>query len=443
MSFRYRVYATPRVSDTAYGAEVDISDYVQNVGIKNIIRGFDSGDYDVGIYVFGDIDLVCYDRDGKLSDEFDSRTIFRSGRDLAKIRVVFSAADGDTTTFNGLITESATRDDFLSGLRTFRVLSQDSVIRTAYVTGGQVTAGDTCTAAIKKILNVPMITKVLTFDLAQISVGLDFTIDDPTAFENRSVKDVMTEILTATSSVMIIDSTGTIVVRSRTEDQSRPTLNLYGKSDIFARENIVAIQNYNTGWNRIFTSFSVNGQVATSSAFATGYGFRQKTLTFKWITSNATALLVATKLLNQFSVPKIELQVQIATQIAKGVKLLDRVSINYPLRIKPAAGSFLPVVGISKIGGSDLLPSTVGQISISPAIAFKVTEIQDDPSQFLTTLKLRQVGSTTSDGFFNVAGNAIVGFAIVGQAVISGVGTGPEYNPAYVGGAKVGFTKVA
>jgi len=79
-------------------------------------------------------------------------------------------------------------------------------------------------------------------------------------------------------------------------------------------------------------------------------------------------------------------------------KLLDLVSVNYPLLITPA-GKFLPVIGVTVIGDvNSPIPYTKGAISVDPRTGFKIKERTDDISTYQTTLKLREIGVSASDG---------------------------------------------
>ena len=198
----------------------------------------------------------------------------------------------------------------------------------------------------------------------------------------------------------------------------------------------------------MFTSVIFNGREKSDGPISSEFGLRQKSISLAFITNNTTEDLIAARLLNEFKAPKIELNLKIPTRIANGVDLLDRVSVNYPLRLKPPLGStFMPVIGVTKIGSTtELLPDTFGSIEIPDNLAFKVIEITENPTTFETLFKLRQIGTELNDGVFNIPGSAIVGFAIVGEAVLqvdtaeSAVAT---WSPGIVGGGQIGLSKIA
>ena len=198
---RYFVYFTPLENSDSnlYGDEIDVSDRIRLSGIGNIRRSIDSSDYDIGVFVFSDLELTGYNFNGYFNDETDTRSIFSTTRDRCKVRIVIqdvtlvkntsgtvlSETINDTNTYRGLINEEATRLDITSDSIRFKVLSRDSVLRTTKISGGVVTDGMTFGAAIEAILNVPIITSVLNFNAADINPSLDLEIDDGGFFDNK------------------------------------------------------------------------------------------------------------------------------------------------------------------------------------------------------------------------------------------------------------------
>lgn len=449
---RYRVFFTPLLENNEYGSEVEVSDRVEINGISKITRNIDDGDYDYGQFAYGDISLKGYNAQGFFSDENDHRGIFSYTRDRCKVRVVWiqtdTAGDGDETTtitFRGLINEEATREDPLTEQIKFRVLSRDSVIRTTKVAAGAVSTGNTVSTAIKSILTTPRINAVLTVSSANINPDLDITIDDGSKFDNKPTREAINELLFASNSVMLIDDSDNVIVRNRLQNETRPIITLFGPHDMHNRENIQDLKKFNTGFHRTFSSVNFNGTVKTDSALETEFGVRQKQVTIDWITDGDTEADIATRLLRDFKAQKIECEVTVETNLVKDTQLLDLFSVNFPLRLRPPAGKFLPIVGITKIDDADFpLPDTFGALKIAPNVAFKVIRIDENPKTFYTTLKLRQIGTNLSDGFFNNLTVAIVGFAIVGESVLTAeTDLCKTWNPSVAGAAQLGCTKVA
>lgn len=427
-----------------YGSAIDVSDHIAIDGIDSISESIDSTDYDIGIFTFGDIQLRGINEDGYFNIPDDYRSIFRYSRDLCKVEVQFENTDGDLIVFNGLINDEATDIDATAMTINFKVLSRDSVIRTTNVATNTVTNGMTTTAAFGVILDTAAITAVLTYDVANVNPASEIIIDDGTVFDNMPTRDALLNLLVATNSVMLIDGSGNIIIRDRSPSVLTDTIHeLYGPYDIKGRENIVTLQAYNTGKQRMFNAVNVNGIEAQNLPLIETFGYRKKDLTFTWITDDAKSLAIAEELLSEFSAPKIEFEVVVPSYVAKSNGLLDLFSVNYPLRVRPYPGSFLPIVGITKIGSTnEVLPQVHGSFSIDPNLGFKLIEKTEDPTSFLTTLKLRQIGTTLSDGNLNVPESAVIDFGVVGFSVIAS-GTDDTWNPSATGAARIGDTRVA
>ena len=155
----YTILMTPLESKGVYGTvvdvtkDLDITDFVKSNGLNTIKREVDNGDYDFGVFTYGNINLKMINIDGKFNDEMDFRSIFNHSRDKAKVEIKFNEPDSTTSiSFKGIIDENATRQNFLKDEVKFKVLSLDSVIRRTKISGGVVATGTTFSQAIKNII---------------------------------------------------------------------------------------------------------------------------------------------------------------------------------------------------------------------------------------------------------------------------------------------------
>lgn len=460
-TMRYKVFMTPLMNADAntYGDEIDVSDKIRSAGVGEIRRSIDASDYDVGVFTFSDLELTAFNLNGYFNEN-DTRSIFQTIRDRCRVRVEFTeiatvrGAEGtvlsetevSSVTYRGLINDEATRLDITSETIRFKILSRDSVLRTTNISAGVVGDGMLFSAAIFAILNVPKITSVLTIAALNINPDLDLTIDVGAEFDNVSVKQGLDQLLFVSNSCLLIDDAGVVTVQPRTANEETTVLNLYGKNDLHYRENVIDITAYNNGRQRMFTSFVINDREFQDAVSVQAFGFRQKPgLRFDFLTDPLKIDAIAERCVDEWKTPKIELNVKVATSIARDLQLLDRVSVSYPFRLKPPAGTFLPIVGITAIGDTDQpLPFVFGSIEIPARLKFKVIEITDNVENFTSILKLRQAGTEFGDGYFDEPNNCVVGFAIVGFAQIC-VGGDPcdTFNPSVIGAAQVGCTKVA
>src|SRR4051812_44744486 len=103
---QYQVFVTPLTSTGVYGSELEISGWVISTDFGEITRAIDSTNYDIGIYAYNDVTLVCDASDGYLLDQNDSRSLFKFSRDRAKVRIVFLKDGTSAITFRGVINEA-------------------------------------------------------------------------------------------------------------------------------------------------------------------------------------------------------------------------------------------------------------------------------------------------------------------------------------------------
>ena len=436
-SKQYKVYLTPRTGEFTYGTEVQVSAEILNTGIKTMKRTIDSSDYEIGVYTYGDINIKMVNKNGKYNNEWDRRSFFKYSRDLAKIRVDYSDNNGDVTRFKGLINEEGTRQNIEKEEITFKVLSQDSVMRTTKVAAGLIPNAVLASAAIKSILNQAKVLSVLNYSASNINVDQDFTIDDGTKFDNVVVRKALNSLLAASNSVLVIDSSDNVIVQGR-DASTASVFSLYGPYDEKNRQNIHGVKKYNTGRHRTFTSVKIGDTESTNNGYSLDYGYRQKKFAMEFVTNNATQATIGAKILDEFKDPRVELEVACPTHIVKNVNLLDPISLNYPLRVKRITGKFLPVVGATVIGDAEMpLPNTYGNAAIPSNMAFKVIEIAENAGKFETVLKLRQYG------WFNDPASCYVGYAKIDESTICETGTACDaFEVAFIGGGKINCTLV-
>ena len=440
----YKVYFTPRDGRRSYGTEIDISKYVLLDGIPAIKKTIDATDFDFGVYKYDDVTLKCVNLDGYFNDEQDSRSLFLYGRDKTKVRIVFSNDSGDEIVFKGFINEEATKIDPDDDLIDFRVLSLTSCLRTTKVSGGSINSGNLVSDAMYAILNVPDITDYLTVSAININPSNDFAVDTDDDLQNATVRDVLNRLLLASNSIMTINTSDEIIIRSRDEIDTNPVLNLYGANNIHGKCNILKLNNYNSGRHRTFTAVKINDSESGLSGYQQDYGYRQKRITLSFITDSVKEDSIADNLVDEFKYPKIELEVEVPKYVANGYDLLDRVSIDYPLRIKPIEDKFLPIIGITEIGDAMYpLPYEFGSLSIPPHVAFKIIEMVENPRDFTVKMKLRQIGKDIDDGYFNIPESCILGYGRIDEAIICDGGTDcDKFLTSFVGAANIGCTLI-
>lgn len=400
---RYQVLFTVLVDENTYGdtidvtQDVDMSEALQD--ISSITNEVDNGDYDIGVFTFGDITINAKNHDRKFSPSSDWRSIFPYKRDKTKVHVKFFDGNGNSSfSFRGLINDDATRSDITGNDVKIRVLSMDSILRQVKVSGGAISTTQLFSVAMKSILNVPEITNVLNYDPSRINVDLDLTIDDGDYFSDLSAKDALDELLLVSNSILYIDKNDNLYIKPRYE--SSTVFYFYGRGDFYGRENILSISSYNSGVQRAFSSVKINETVKTAEAYTEIYGFRQKEISNSFITNVESEALIANNILAQFRTPKEEIEIKVPTKDAIDIEILDLVSIDLNYRRIPQDGeSSLPLYGVA-LYGENKYPQSFGSYKISPTTKWKVIAITENPKTASKKLKLRVAGTTYGDGVF-------------------------------------------
>lgn len=420
----YSVLITPLIAKDTYGDEIDVTeevsieDYVKEKGISSILREVDNGDFDFGVFVYNSITLTCINFDGKFSIETDSRSMFKYTRDKAKIKINFYDGTSNTPaiSFRGLIDDRATKQDFNKDEVKLTVLSQDSILNRLKFLSGSVPEGALCSTAIKKILERPDITSVLNYDQFDINVANDYVIDDISWFEEKILKEILDALMVITNSILFVDKDNNIIVRNR-EHNSEDVFELFGEGDLLGRQNIIAINEFNSGLQRTFNTVTFGEQFSSEPDYAAEYGDNKKNIDYDFITNEITRASICRDIVDHFKMPKIEMVVTCKTSEVSHLGFFDLVSVDYPYRRKPLPGLKLPMYG-SAIYGESRYPYISGSLKISSNMAFKIIGIEEDPQTFHTKLKLRQVGTSFNDGWFStMVPNELparYGFAIYG-----------------------------
>ena len=87
---QYKVYFTPKLTATTYGTEIEVSAKIIDTGVSTMKRSIDAGDYDIGVFYYGDVTLKAINKNGYLSQIHDHRSIFTYSRDLTKVRIEYN-----------------------------------------------------------------------------------------------------------------------------------------------------------------------------------------------------------------------------------------------------------------------------------------------------------------------------------------------------------------
>ncbi len=400
----YKVIMTTREQLGVYGNQVDITqdveltDYINAKGISTMKIEADDGDYTVGVFVIGDLTLKAINQDGKFSDDTNWRTLFPYARDLTKVDVIYVDKTGaENTRFKGLITEEATKEDLLKNKVTLKVLNQQGILRKTTIFPGGVRTGMTFQEAFTAILNRPPITDILNFDISDINPQLNLTLDEELFFDGISAYEGIISLLQASNSVMVIDGSNNMIIRTREHNGNTP-YEFFGGDDRFGRTNIIKLTKYNTGLQRAYNTIKVGDFTHIDDEYITRYDGRQKEISFDYITDRRKSLMIAKAIVEEFKVPKYEMELEVRTEDVKDVEMFDLCTVDISRRIAARPGAEVPLYGHAQYGTAKY-PYEIGNMAIPDTMGFKVTAIREKPSSFTTQLRLRQIGTTEGDGF--------------------------------------------
>ncbi|OFZ54980.1 MAG: hypothetical protein A2428_03140 [Bdellovibrionales bacterium RIFOXYC1_FULL_54_43] len=406
----FRVYIRPFDDDGNYTSWVEISKYVSARALSALEQSIDSSDYQLGVFRYPNFNLTLDNRDGSFSDVGGAQTIFRYKRSGSQIKVTFCEREfpplcgfmicGDPesamlwtelTVFKGLLNDESCTQSIADDTITFNVLGFESEFSRAIVPFGTVHNGDLTSAVIFNCLNQDQITNLLTVDQANISVGIDQQIDSIASLQNKTVKEGLDKLLLATNSVLFIEN-DTIYISARTPTAEVKST-FYGQASALGPENIQNLFDVKNGLSRTFNFFSwkdAPAAMVTDPTSTTKYGIRKKELDLDFFEIAQKQVNILTALRNEFSTPKQELSVTMpATPITVGIRVLDRIAIDYPTVLIPAE-SEVPVCGAAEFDVA-VMPDAAWSFSLDTDTHFKVISKKVNPGALTVDFRLREI----------------------------------------------------
>lgn len=406
MAHQWKVYLKPFDSFGIYTDWIDVSAYVKWNSLGSISVDLDNTDYDIGVYRNSNVKLVLDNTKGLFSDVSSPKSIFQYKRSdtLCKItwRITqplllgsFKAGIGSTLSqeidvFTGLINDDSLSMNLKSQEVDFNVLGRESIFLRTIVPFGTISNGDSLSSVIYKCLNQSAITKILTIDQANITVGLDQNIDSIASLQNKTVQEAMSNLLLATNSVLVIEN-DTVYVKPRSATVA-VEFNFYGQASKLGPENVLSIDKIKNGVAKVFNYMVWSGTTSAVSDNDSSvlYGARKKELDFEFLTDAAKQQNVMNKILEEFMTPKQEFSLSTkVTPATMQLNLLDRVSIDYPTVYIKSSDPF-PICGTA-ICGNVKLPSAQWSFTIDTDEHYKLMGRSIDAVNAQITFRLRRV----------------------------------------------------
>ena len=366
---RLRAYIKPRNTNGDFLPEfIEVTEDVDFDATGNISQLIDNNEFNVGQFKFSDFDLKLRNQLGAYSDVDVLQSIFRTRRAGSQFKLTWSPSDqspqcGDSIAGNsygatidspvdvfiGVINDEASKLDIDDQQITFSVLSTDSIFTTIEAPFNLLSIGQLYSDAIFAILNQVSVTEYLLLDVGNITLGLDQTFDVVTQYENKTVKEVLDDVLRQANAIIFIKEE-TIFIRPRDGGLvSKYTFIGQGSND--GIEDIIKISDVTTGLNKVFNywTFADTDLIAKDVGSIDINLIRKKEISVEAITNTAKRQAILNSQRDTFKNKKqrFDLTVAINSDLL-GLFLLDRVTVDYPTIFIPGeTGGELPIYGIA------------------------------------------------------------------------------------------------
>ncbi len=402
MSQRYKIEITPLKRDDAYGDTFDVSQYVEKGSIGQLRIGVDDTDYDVGVFNLGYIDITFLNDTGKFSDGSHYSTLFVYSRDRAKVDVTHVADDGtETLFFTGFVNDEFTRQDAEKREVRLRVLSKDSIFRKIFVQTGTIQGGQKVSEMLTSLLNRPSVTNFLTYNPSNINLAFDPTIDVVTDIENVSMRETLNNLMICSGSVLYVDRSDNIIVKDRAELSGIDYFHFYGAGDRFERTNFHNIINYNTGLQRAFNSFNIGETNVRNNSAISVFQLREKELAIESLITNITTReTILNYYVSNFSIPKREFKLLCRTADIASLYVFDPCTVSYEGKSRTYNQEDVAFYDEAEYD-EDYYTVELSTQEIPDNIGFKIIGIETIADEFISIVKMREIGTTSADSQLN------------------------------------------
>ena len=369
---RFRLYLKQFDDDGNYVDDwTEITDDVDTGALADIRQVIDDDQYDVGVFKFSDFAIKLRNEHGLYSDVGELRTIFRYKRNGTRVRLTWQLQDfepypgvfypGDSfvgndevEVFEGLLSDDASEIDVKDQIVNFKVRGLESIFASVVIPFGDFSNGDLVSDLIKAAINQSEITDLLTYDATKIVPAVDVPVDDVSEYENKTVKEVLDELLAISNSVFYVKN-GTMYVTSRAAGATA-VATFYGQASNIGVENIIDLTNVRSGSAKMFNfaTWSDTSLVSEDTDSTGVYGVRKKDFSFGPITDNGSRQDILDAYVDEFGQPKSSMTILVPlTEELLAVNVLDKVIIDYPTVFYAQQGAVVPIYGISKYGEAE------------------------------------------------------------------------------------------
>lgn len=347
---RFRAYIQPFNDSGVYEDFIEITKDVDIGSLSKIKQEVDNDQYNVGVFKFGNFPLKLNNESGRYSDVDTVESIFRYKRSNSIFKLTWKVQDDgpycglavcgapasatlseEVEVFRGLVNDESTSSDLETQIVQFNILGLESIFTQVAFPFSSISNGDLFSTIIYTMLNQTAITDIMTISALNINPSTDVIIDDKTDWENKTVKEVLDDILLGSNSVLWIDGT-TLYIDARTAEAS-VSQTFYGQSSDAGIEDIQAINNIRNGLNKVFNYWTWNGSTELSSDVGSinTYGIRKKEIDISAITNTTRRGTILAGLKDEFKTIKQELTLITPFSYEKlELFILSRVNVDYP-----------------------------------------------------------------------------------------------------------------
>jgi hypothetical protein len=402
------VYIKPFTVDGFYADDyINITADVDRSSVSNISKQIDNSDYDVGVFSYSNFALKLNNQSGIYNDIDSITSIFKFRRSgsLIKISWLFGETEPicgiaicgeailgpEQTIFEGLLSDIASFQDIKDQKITFDVLGKESIFGEVEAPYSLLSASDNISVNIYNLLNQPKITDIMTVIQGNITPDYDFQYNDKSDFENKTVKEVLDDLLVVTNSILKIENDIVYVVPRAPSATLKQTF--YGQASPNGVEDIANIRDIKKGVNRTFNlwRWQSTSLAARAASSITNNGVRKKEIGYPFITNSTIQQNILDTLRDEFGDPKREFSITVlVTTATLQLNLLDKINIDYPTNVLPVGDNIIPIVGVSKVG-EFYVPYSEFSLTLSPTEYFKIIGITINLLQETIELKLREI----------------------------------------------------
>lgn len=389
---RFRVYINPFDTLGNFTGYQQVSEDVDLSSIGTLTEKLDNDEYSVGQFKFNSVTLKLRNDHGKYSDIDSTTSIFNFRRTGSKVKItwepgiyppvcgvaVAGAGLGATlteeiTVFEGLLDDDSTKLNIEDQQIAFSILSIDAIFDNVEAPFASLDATDLYSEAIYIILNQTEITKYLTVDPANISTDLDQAFDDIADYENKTVKEVLDDILFQANSVLYIRDN--VVYVDDRNGGAASVFTFVGQGSNDGLENLQKISEIKNGLHRVFNYWRWEDTtlVQFNADSITDYGLRKSDVSFDAITNTTKRNAILSALLAQFKDKKLRFEVTVKVDVDTiSLKVLDQVRVDYPTRYISGNGSSeVPIYGASTYGDA-VYPKGIFSLLINVTTPLKI-----------------------------------------------------------------------